>query len=90
MKKIVCSEFNIDTASAKVKYADGSIISTYYSGSELDWLIYNDPAANADLISWQSRNMPGNRHRVYAAGQRKILRIILLNPEKERSIMLSV
>ena len=29
---------------------DGSIISTYYPGSELDWLINNTPPANADLI----------------------------------------
>ena len=29
---------------------DGSIISTYYPGLELDWLIHNAPAANADLI----------------------------------------
>ena len=29
---------------------DGSIISTYYPGSEVDWLIYNAPAANADFI----------------------------------------
>ena len=33
-----------------MKYADGSIIYTYYPGSEEDWLTYNDPAANADLI----------------------------------------
>lgn len=47
MKEIVSSEINIDTASVEVKC---SIISTYYPGSELDWLIYNDPAATADLI----------------------------------------
>ena len=49
LKKIVGSEFT-DTASVEVQCTDGSIISIYYLGSELDWLIYNDPAANADLI----------------------------------------
>lgn len=62
MKKIVSCEFNIDTASVEVKYADSSMISIYcpavedevaenmYQRSELDWLIYNDPAAYAELI----------------------------------------
>ena len=62
MKKVVSCAFNIDTASVEVKYADGSMISIYcpavedevaenmYQRSELDWLIYNDPAAYADLI----------------------------------------
>ena len=62
MRKVVSCAFNIDTASVEVKYADGSMISIYcpavedevaenmYQRSELDWLIYNDPAAYADLI----------------------------------------
>lgn len=62
MKKVVSCTFNIDTASVEVKYNDGSMISIYcpavenevaenmYQRSELDWLIYNDPAAYADLI----------------------------------------
>ena len=62
MKKVVSCAFNIDTASVEVKYADGSMISIYcpaaedevaenmYQRSELDWLIYNDPSAYADLI----------------------------------------
>ena len=62
MKEVVSCAFNIDTASVEVKYADGSMISIYcpavedevaenmYQRSELDWLIYNDPAAYADLI----------------------------------------
>ena len=63
MKKVVSCAFNIDTASVEVKYADGTLISidctavenevadNMYQRSELDWLIYNDPAAYADLIS---------------------------------------
>lgn len=62
MKKLISREFNIDTASAEVKYTDGSMISIYctavedevtenmYQRSELDYLIYNDPLAYADLI----------------------------------------
>ena len=62
MKEVVSCAFNIDTASVEVKYTDGSMISIYcpavedevaenmYQRSELDWLIYNDPAAYANLI----------------------------------------
>ena len=62
MKEVVSCAFNIDTASVEVKYADSSMISIYcpavedevaenmHQRSELDWLIYNDPAAYADLI----------------------------------------
>ena len=62
MKKLISCEFNIDTASVELKYADGSMISIYcpavedevaenmYQRSELDYLIYNDPLAYADLI----------------------------------------
>ena len=62
MRKVVSCAFNIDTASVEVKYADGSMISIYcpavedevaenmYQRSELDWLIYNDPVAYAELI----------------------------------------
>ena len=50
MKKIVSSEFNFDTASVEVKCADGSMTSIYCPGSAVDWLIYNDPAANTKLI----------------------------------------
>lgn len=60
--KILSCEFNIDTACVELKYADGSMISidtiavenevanNMYQRSELDYLIYNDPAAYADLI----------------------------------------
>ena len=62
MKEVVSCAFNIDTASVEVKYTDGSMISIYcpavedevaenmYQRSELDWLIYNDPATYANLI----------------------------------------
>ena len=54
--------FNIDTACVELKFAVGSMISidtiavenevadNLYQRSELDYLIYNDPAAYADLI----------------------------------------
>ena len=62
MKNMVSCEFNINTACVELKFADGSMISidctveenevadNMYQRSELDWLIYNDPAAYADLI----------------------------------------
>lgn len=62
MKKLFSCEFNIDTASVELKFTDGSMISIYcpavedevaanmYQRSELDYLIYNDPLAYADLI----------------------------------------
>ena len=62
MKKVISCAFNIDTASVEVKNTDGSMISIYcpavedevaenmHQHSEPDWLIYNDPAAYADLI----------------------------------------
>ena len=55
-------EFNIDTNCMELKFADGSMISidtiaaenevadNMYEQSELDYLIYNDPVAYADLI----------------------------------------
>lgn len=61
MKLLSCA-FNIDTACVELKFTDGSMISidtiavenevadNLYQRSELDYLIYNDPAAYADLI----------------------------------------
>ena len=61
MKVIFC-EFNMDTACVELKFADGSMISidtivvenevadNMYQRSELDYLIYNDPVAYAELI----------------------------------------
>ncbi len=60
--KLLSYEFNMDTACVELKFADGSMISidtiavenevadNLYQRSELDYLIYNDPAAYADLI----------------------------------------
>lgn len=60
--KILSCEFNIDTACVELRFTDGSMIlidctavenevtDNVYQRSELDWLIYNNPAAYADLI----------------------------------------
>lgn len=60
--KILSCEFNMDTACVELNFADGRMISidtiavenkvanNMYERSELDYLIYNDPAAYADLI----------------------------------------
>ena len=61
MKLLSCA-FNMDTACVELKFSDGSIIAidtiavenevadNMYQRSELDYLIYNDPLAYADLI----------------------------------------
>lgn len=60
--KILSCAFNMDTASMELKMADGTMISidctaveneeadNMYQRSELDYLIYNDPVAYAELI----------------------------------------
>lgn len=62
MRKILTCEFNVDTVCVELKYSDGSMIAidtiavenevanNMYERSELDYLIYNDPTAYADLI----------------------------------------
>ena len=62
MKRLLSGEFNMDTACVELKFANGSMIAidtiavenevadNIYQRSELDWLIYNDPAAYADLV----------------------------------------
>ncbi len=62
MNQLLSCEFNMDTACVELKFADGSMISidtiavenevadNMYEQSELDYLIYNDPVAYADLI----------------------------------------
>ena len=62
MRKILSCEFNLDTACVELHLEDGTLLSidctavenevadNMYQRSELDWLIYNDPAAYADLI----------------------------------------
>jgi len=60
--KILSCEFNMDTACMEVKFDDGTMIAidtiaveneiadNMYQRSELDYLIYNDPVAYAELI----------------------------------------
>ena len=62
MDRLISCEFNMDTACVELKLSDGSMIAidtiaieneiadNMYQRSELDYLIYNDPAAYADLI----------------------------------------
>ena len=62
MKRLLSCEFNMDTACVELKFANGSMIAidtiavenevadNIYQRSELDWLIYNDPAAYAELV----------------------------------------
>ena len=62
MTHLISCEFNMDTACVELKFTDGSMISidtiaveneiadNMYQRSELDYLIYNDPIAYADLI----------------------------------------
>ena len=60
--KILSCNFNIDTACIELEFDDGSMIAidtiaveneiadNMYQRSELDYLIYNDPVAYAELI----------------------------------------
>ena len=60
--KILSCTFNMDTACVELKLANGSMIAintiavenevddNMYQRSELDYLIYNDPVAYAELI----------------------------------------
>lgn len=62
MAKRISCKYNIDTACVEIKYDNGVTISidcitventiprNMYERSELDYLVYNDPAAYADLI----------------------------------------
>ena len=62
MRKILFCEFNLDTACVELRLDDGTLLSidctaveneaakSMYQRSELDWLIYNDPLAYAELI----------------------------------------
>ena len=62
MRKIVSCEFNLDTACVELRLDDGTPLTidctaveneaanSMYQRSELDWLIYNDPLAYAELI----------------------------------------
>ena len=62
MKKLISREYNFDNCCVELKFTDGSMIAidtiavenevadNMYQRSELDYLIYNDPVAYADLI----------------------------------------
>lgn len=62
MKTLLSCEFNMDTGFVELRYSDDSMISinctavedevanSRFQQSELDYLIYNDPVAYADLI----------------------------------------
>ena len=62
MGKILSCEFNLDTACVELRLDDGTLISidctavenevanSMYQRSELDWLIYNDALAYAELV----------------------------------------
>ena len=62
MEKLISCAFNMDTACVELHFSNGSICSidtiaveneiarNMYERSELDYLIYNDPLAYADLI----------------------------------------
>lgn len=62
MRKILSCGFNMDTACVEMLMEDRTLLSidctaveneaanSMYQRSELDWLIYNDPLAYAELI----------------------------------------
>ena len=62
MKRLLSCEFNFDTICVELKFSDGTMIAidttavenevadNLYQRSALDYLIYNDPIAYADLI----------------------------------------
>ena len=62
MKKLLSCRYEMDTGCVELRYSDGSMISinctavenevadNMYKRSELDYLIYNDPIAYADLV----------------------------------------
>ena len=62
MKNLKSYEFNLDSGCVELVYTDGTMLSIdtdaveneyaedMYQRSELEWLIYNDPLAYADLV----------------------------------------
>ena len=62
MRNLKSCEFNLDTNCVELLYSDGTMLAIdtsaveneyaedMYQRSELDWLIYNDPLAYADLV----------------------------------------
>ena len=61
-KRLISYEYNFDNCCVELKFTDGSMIAidtiavenevvdNMYQRSELDYLIYNDPIAYADLV----------------------------------------
>ena len=62
MKSLISCVYNMDNCCVELKFTDGSMIAidtiavenevadNMYQRSELDYLIYNDPIAYADLV----------------------------------------
>lgn len=62
MRKLISCEFNFNTVCVELKFSDGSMIAidtiaveneiadNMYQRSELDYLIYNDPVAYAEMV----------------------------------------
>ena len=62
MRKLICCAYHEDSQTVELRYTDGTLIEidclavedevarNMYERSELDYLIYNDPLAYADLI----------------------------------------
>ena len=62
MNRLLSCAFNMDTGCVELRFSDGSLYSidctavenevarNMYERSELDYLIYNDPVAYADLV----------------------------------------
>ena len=62
MKRLISCEFNMDTNRVELLYTNGTMLAIntiaveneyaedMYQRSEMDWLIYNDPLAYADLV----------------------------------------
>ncbi len=62
MKRLISCEFNLDTNCVELIYSDDTMLfidtdvveneyaEDMYQRSELQWLIYNDPMAYADLV----------------------------------------
>ena len=62
MTSIISCKFNMDTSCVELRFLDGTMLAidtiavedevaaNMYERSELDYLIYNDPLAYADLI----------------------------------------
>lgn len=74
MKRLISCEFNMDTNHVELLYTNGTMLAIdtiaveneyaedMYQRSELDWLIYNDPLAYADLVL--NGDMEGDLKRV--------------------------